>query len=239
MKINFNAELNKEQVDYFLREYKQFAAPALSLLVAVLLFLFVLLPQIFSFSSKKSTADSENKKLSQLKDAENIAASTDVVTLSSNLSLSSGVLPSDKDFQSILNAISQAASDSNVSIKSYQFSNFQPSTMLLNYPSLTFSIDVDGSAAQVIQFIDSLYKKAPISEVTEFTGDGGSSSLTVLFYYKPFLPATETTNISVRKMNQTESNILNVISDWGVFSGVETGILPESTESAETSGSPF
>jgi len=237
MKMNLNTEISREQVNYLIDEYRVYLAPSLALLGALALFIVVLIPQIFAFSSKKNTADSETQKLSQLQSAKNLAISEDVVELSSNLSLATEILPSTKDFQAAINDISTAAAESNVVIQSYQLQDTSVQTPLNSYPSLVFSVNIIANPSEAMGFIDNIYKKAPIAEVETVSGNDTSSSLLIAFYYKPFSPVNETTTEQIKKMNQAESTVLSQISSWDITTADVGNFI--SSESAQENGSPF
>lgn len=237
MKINLNKEISREQVNYYLDEYKSYLTPLLALIGAIALSVVFLIPQIFAFSTKKNVADSETEKLNQLQATKNLAVSEDAVQLSFNLSLATQILPSTKDFQAAINDISTAAAESNVAIQSYQFQETSVQTPLNSYPSLGFSVNLIANPSETMGFIESIYKKAPIAEVETVSGNNSSSSLLIAFYYKPFSPVNANTTEQIKKMDQKEANVLSQISSWDITTTDVSSFI--SSESAQENGSPF
>lgn len=239
MKINLNSEIDKETINALLDEYKPYYAPLGSLVIAIFLFFVFLLPQIFSFSQKRNVVTNETQKLTELTTAKNLAASEDVVQLSSNLTLATTVLPSTKDFESVINTLSTVATETGVSIQSYQFQNVAPATKskLSNFPSLVFSVTLSADPKQTMDFIKDLYQKAPVSEVQAITSTDTSSILTAAFFYKPFTPVNENNNIQIKQMSLAQSATLQTISGWNTRL-IEVS-NPVSSVSASENGSPF
>lgn len=238
MKFNLNSEVSKETLEEIYEQNKIFLAPAATIVVAILLFLFFLLPQFFSFSQKKDVSDVENQKLTQLKNLQTLASSADLTELSSNFSLSSLVLPPTKDFEGVLNTLSTVANDTNVTIESYQLEQAGDTGSLASFPSIEFQVTLIAAPEQTMQFVDELSKKAPISEVQMISGTDTSSSLTIDFFYKPFSPISENSDPNARKMNSRESDTENTISNWNLTSTEIINNQP-SSQSAQESGSPF
>jgi hypothetical protein len=223
-----------------LDEYRAYLAPAVAILVSILLFLFFLLPQFFSLSEKRNNANSESKKLNELVEAKNIATSADQTQLAANISLVNSVLPSSKNFESIINALSTAAAESGTVIQDYQFQDNTAlaGTKLKSFPSLSFTVNIFANPSQTMDFISKLYEKAPVSEVEQISQSESFSNLTISFFYRPFSPITDTSSIQISKMNSVQSNTLNTISQWNV-SVFELGSFQNSTGSAEEDSSPF
>lgn len=238
MKINLNSELSKASLEEVYAQYRIFLVPVVVIAISILLFLVFLLPQFFSFSQKKTVIDSENQKLMQLKDLQNLASSTDLTELSSNFSLSSFVLPPIKDFQGVLNALSTVANDNNITIQGYQLVQSEAVGNLASFPSLEFQVILSATAKQTMQFVDELSKKAPVSEVQVISGTDTSSSLTIDFFYKPLPVISENSVSNARKMNSSELDAENTISNWNLTSTEIINAQP-SSQSAQESGSPF
>ena len=239
MKINLNSELSRTSLEEAYSQYKIFLAPAVAILASILLFVVFLLPQFFSFSQKKTVVDAENQKLTQLENLQKLASSTDLTELSSNFSLSSLVLPPTKDFQGILNTLSTVANDTNVTIQGYQLVQSETVGSLASFPSLEFQVTLFATPKQTMQFVDELSKKAPVSEVRIISGSDVSSSLTIDFFYKPLSPISEGSVSNARKMNSTESDAENTISNWNLTSTEIINTEPSSSQSAQENGSPF
>lgn len=238
MKINMNAQLNKGTFKNFYYDHKEYLVPIVSITISAFLLLFFILPQISSFSEKNKEKNTEVAKLDELKKTTSIASTADLKKLDSDLALASGALPAGKDFEKILGALSSAASNTNVAIVDYQF---QDSGSLVGsvqkFPALSFKINLLATPAQAIDFTNKLYESLPLSETSTFSYSKDVSSLTILFYYKPFAPVGSEEKVTIERMNDAQSQTLDTISGWASKSIGVNDILP-SSESAKTS-SPF
>ncbi len=237
MKMNLNQELNKDTVNVLFSEYKSYLVPALSIVASVLIFIFLLLPQIFSISEKRKLANNETQKLDELKTAKDMAASADIAQITSQLSTAGSVLPSNKDFESIINTLSTVAAESGVTIQSYQFQDSAADSQASKYLSLDFTVDLFANPSQAMDFVNKLSEKAPLSQAQSISGTDTASSLLISFYYEPFSPVTDATNIQIRKMNPSETQALSTISQWNITTFEPSGTV--ATESAGGSQTPF
>ena len=234
-------ELNKENLTNIYYENKEYALPLVILLVAVLLFIIFIIPQILSFPTKKNERDTEIAKLDKIKHAKAILETANVVKLDSDVEISSGTLPSEKNFEIVLGAITSAASLSNSQIGKYQFSEGGGNTTTsAGIPGLTFEIEIIGDSQQGINFADQIYKTYPISEINAIDYSDGVSKITITFYYKPFVTVEAEGGALVRDKTQAESQAFEEISKWSTNNIDSEFDFPENaTQSAEGSTSPF
>lgn len=239
MKINLSTEINKETFKSVYYEHKEYLVPAISITVSAILLLVFLIPQVTSLSAKYKEKNTEMTKLTELKQTTNLASTADLNKLDSDLSIASRALPASKDFETILNGLSTAATNSNVAIIGYQFQDVGFSVgSVQKFPALLFQIDVRAKPSEVIDFINKLYSSFPLSEVSSITDSKENASISVVFYYKPFAPVGSEEKTTIRKMNNLESQALDTISNWEILPpGIENILLPASP-SAEI-GSPF
>lgn len=219
MKLALNQELNKENLKGIYIEQKALLVPVLSILISIFLFLFFLLPQLTAFPAKKTEIDSEEKKLDTIKKATEFARVSNPLVVDEDLKIAGQVLPVEKDFEGILNAISAASNASGVVVGQYQFtlnSAARNVGVLSGIPFLIFTVSVDGDPQQVLDFANELYKTAPVSEITEINYSNNAAAFTILFYYKPITPAGFEDGSLVRKMTPVEESTINDIKEWSL-----------------------
>lgn len=212
-----NQELSKENLKGIYIEQKALLVPVLSIIISIILFLFFLLPQLTAFPAKKTEVDSEEKKLNTIKKATEYARVSNPLIVEEDLKIAGQVLPLEKDFEGVLNAISAAANTSGVVVGQYEFtlnSSARAVGLLGGIPSLTFTVSVDGDPQQILDFANELYKTAPISEITEINYSNNGAAFTILFYYKPLTPAGFEDGSLVRKMTQVEEETITDIKNW-------------------------
>ncbi|MEK9176419.1 MAG: hypothetical protein AAB520_03180 [Patescibacteria group bacterium] len=239
MKIGMNSELSKETFIGLYYQYKEFIVPIAAIVISVLLIFIILIPQISSFSVKKAQRDQEMVKLNELNKVASLVVNANQDILASNLSLATGALPTDKDFESILNTMSAVANSSNVSISSYQFSGDDPGLgKIKKIPTLNFDLNITASPEQGIIFMDNLYKAFPLSEIISINSSSNSTRISLSFYYKPFQPVGPSDEISLREMNNVESAALKTISEWNNFTSPDIEQTLPASPSAESNG-PF
>jgi len=232
MKIQMN--LSREAINEEIEGKKEFAIPLIVILSSVLLFIIFILPTLLSFSTKKGERDIEVAKLNQIRAAKEVLATANPETLDSELELASLALPAEKNFEIVLNAISTAASQSISQIDSYQFTDNRVNDLNAenSIPSVAFTIDVIGDESQAAQFIAELYKTYPISDVKGVSYNEGVSTISVVFYYKPFTAVQAADAALAREKSSEESKAMNEISKWS-----ETNFIPSFIDQSEASNS--
>lgn len=127
------------------------------------------------------------------------------------LQLVTKALPTNKDFIGILGAISNASIDAGVSLNNYSFevgdlTTYNQATLL----TLPVNITITGNFSDLIRFTNSIKKQLPLSVITGISYDGNSiSSITIVFYYKPFPPAISfQPSQPLQTLNPTETTML-------------------------------
>lgn len=239
--MKINTQLNKEAIANLYFENKEYALPLFAIIVSVLLFFVFIVPQATSFPSRKNEIDIETAKLNKIKESEKVLSSIDENLIDSQLKIVSKALPSNKAFQEVLNSISTAATLSNTQIENYQFQEDENALVDANkFPSLTFEVDVTGDVRQAIELINQLHKTYPISEVTNIINSGGVSTITILFYYKPFPSISFEDRGQIRNMSAKEKSTIDEISKWNdVDIQTTSEFIIDASASAELRSSPF
>jgi len=186
--------------------------------VTIVLFLFAILPRITDLFRLNNDRKIELNKLSILKNNLNLLSSLDDASLNSQLLLVSSVLPSGKDFEGILDAISLSTAKSGASLGDYEFQvgdlSERLSVKTTGFPSLTLVVSIRGTPSQVVTFVGNLSKTAPISEVTSIKQGANNSSVNIVFYYKSLPPIQFNDSQSVSPMSEKGKEIVSVLSSW-------------------------
>lgn len=208
--------LNKENIQEMIEENKDLLVPLCILFIAVVLFVVFILPGILSFPSKKGDRDTEVARLNQIKEAKRVLENVNDEQLTEEVEIVTRTLPSDKNFEIILSAISQAAVDSGSQIANYIFSDSgNPNTSEQNtYSGLTFDIGILGGIEQAASFVDKLYESYPVSEVKEISYTNGVSKIIISFYFKPFTSVNAQDAALARGKTAEELNTFQEISEW-------------------------
>ncbi len=241
-----NPELNKDTLLSLYYENKEMVLPVFAIVVSILLFIIFIIPQLLSFPSRKSAVDAENAVLDKIKESEKVLSAANIDLVNSQIELVGKTLPEKKTIEEALGAIFTAASLSNSQIESYQFIDSGteavpgPKEFENKYQSLDFLVNIFGDINQTVNFIDQLYKSFPISSVKDIDISEGIASMTVSFYYSPFVTGSLEDRTKVRSMSEKEREAIEEIQSWNETLGGDIfNPTPESTSSGESNSSPF
>lgn len=231
--MDFNTEFSKENLLELYSSNKDLVVPILSIVISASLFLFVIFPQLISFSAKKSEADLENIKLSKMQETYDMLSKLDENVVDSNIKTAQKALPDKKDFESILTAISTAAGNSSTQIIDYTYQ--ASSNNSDKYPTILFKIQIIGGAREAVRFTDELYRTYPLADVTSIVSSDSIDKLDVSFYYKAFPYVTVDDRTMVGKMSKKQEDALKTISGW---TNTES-VIEIPTEASASSSTPF
>lgn len=217
--------------------YKSFLLPAGIILACIILFFLVISPQIQNVLAQREQQQIEQAKLAALKNNYSLLSSMDQTELDSDFNLSTGVLPSVKDFAGIINSISTNSQAAGVSIGDFQFSvgNITKSSEgALSFPSIQINLNINGDISSIINFIERLHKSAPMSEVTSIQASNTSAVLAVRFYYKAFPQAVISDDTTIIPFTAKEKQLLSSLALWQLNTST-TSLLPISPNQASES----
>ena len=236
MKENTNLDINTIKLIY--KKYKEHLIYLLVIFVVTILFLFFVLPRIEDLGKLNNSRKIEENKLSILKNNLNLLSSLDDTSLSSQLLLVSSALPSEKDFEGVLNAISLSTAKSGASLGDYAFqvgdlSNSSVETT--GFPLLTLTVSIRGTLSQVAKFVGYLSKSTPLSQTTSIIQNSSSATVAINFYYKALPPAQFNDTQAVASISEKGKQIIETLSSWGTSS--LSG--PEAPISSTSSANPF
>ena len=227
MKENTSIDINTLRILY--KKYKEHLIYLLVIFVIAILFLFSVLPRIEDLGKLNNSRKIEANKLSILKNNLNLLSSLDDPSLSSQLLVVSSAMPSEKDFEGVLNAISSSTAKSGVSLADYEFqvgdlSN--SSVEATGFPLLTLTVSIRGTLSQVAKFVGYLSKSIPLSQTTSIIQNSSSATVAINFYYKASTPAQFNDSKTIAPISEKGKQIIETLSSWGTsnLSGSETPI---------------
>jgi hypothetical protein len=251
-----NLDLNTVAILY--RHYKDYAIPVVVILLSVLILFFIVNPQINQYLSSQDQLKTQTQKLQVLKNNYSFLTNMDDARSDADISSLSKVLPLQKDFVSSMNAISYAASKTGVAVGNFQVNvgdlakDDNPTGItVITYPFMQIQIDLGGNADAIFQFINVLYKTAPIAEISKIKFDQGTATLVINFYYKQYSLKNVSGQSPIVPFSAQKENIIKEVSAWNNdTSQIDIpSFLPinESSSSsviiaspaASTNGSPF
>lgn len=226
------------------KHYKEFLLPIGVILASFLVIIYVVFPQIQQYFNSQNLVKVEQQKLDRLKNNYTLLTSLDDVTIAADLKTLSSVLPAQKDFAGIIDAISYVSAKTGVAVGNFEFSLGNLSASNFGgtaYPSTKIDISLKGNAKNIAQFAHEIAKTMPIAEVTTINITGNSGSLTILFYYKPFPAQNVSDETQVIPLSAKQAALIKEISSWNSIGQIGLPTLPAipATSSAQASGSPF
>ena len=196
-------------------KYKAYLIPLGVITLCVVVFFGVVMPQFQSYLDNQDTVATDRQTIETLNQNIQTLAVLQEDTLTKDLVIVNAALPSEKDYSGIFNAISEAASLSNVSLGDYSFQVgdiFSKKTTAAASGQLpidvTLSISGDLPAAQ--KFIDALSKEFPLSEVISLSTRGnGGSEIKATFFYNPLPNVPFNATAAIPKLSVQQQTLLD------------------------------
>lgn len=197
-------------------KYKEIIAPISIIIVALVLFISITIPQINSLLTAGERNKSDLDRLTILKNNLNLLSATEDKTLDSYSQLINTALPNHKDFEGVLNAVSVASKKAGVTLGNYEFKVGDLSKIDEEggFPNLKLNLTVSGSIINVNSFMKELEKTLPISEITEINISNNFSNITAVFYYKASQLFTYNDNSPIPPISNQDSTIINKLSSF-------------------------
>jgi len=246
--INTSRKINVdfENLVLLYQHYKEFLLPVGVILASILVIIYVVFPQIQQYFNSQSLIKIEQQKLNALNNDYTLLTSLDDATIASDLSTLSLTLPAQKDFAGIIDAISYVSAKTGVAVGNFEFSLGNLSSSNFGgtaYPSTQINISLRGNPESIANFAHEIVKTMPIAEVTAINITGGTGSLTVLFYYKPFPAQDISDQTQIVPLSSSQLSLIKEVSAWNSVGQTGLSALPvtpaTSSAGVSNSGSPF
>lgn len=253
--MNFNQEVSLDFLSKGIDQgtlrilYYQYKAQIISaaiILICVLLFLFLIAPQIQNVLSIRSQEEEHRQKIAILKDNIAFLKRLDDATLSSQTQLVSKALPPEKDFITILSTLSRVADSANVSLGDFSVTigDIAPNASQTTggKPSVEISLTIRGGKIAIEHFLSSLAQQMPVSEVINMSGGSRDTSLLIDFYYRPLPSITFRDDAHIAEQSKADRQLLETLKTWGgaqVQSLFDTTLKSTGTASGKIGSGPF
>lgn len=181
-------DLELKTLKFIYSRNKQYIASLSVLFICILLFLQFIVPQFQMIFTAKEQAKEDLLQLSALKENLRILSSIDESSLDSQMNILNRALPSDKDFDGILNSINSSArnASANLGTFSFQVGSLSESAGIDRFPSIKVSVPVNSAVSAVNKFLEEISRSLPLSEVSLVKIGDKSSNVDLSFYYRPF-----------------------------------------------------
>lgn len=200
-------------IHLFYYRYKSFIIPTVVILVCFLLFIAIIPSQVENVFIAKQTSENMQQKITLLSQNYSFLSGLSDSAVDADFVISSLALPPEKDFQAVLQEISDTGTKTGVTIDDYglEIGDFGKN---IGSPTLTVNLSIHGSSTQnVVSFISSIQKAFPLAEVTTSTLSGGDAGISVIFYFKEF-PLIKDSNIVLKKMTKNQEDVLKTLASW-------------------------
>lgn len=210
--------LDSEALRTIYKQYKEYLLPVGTVVVSLILFFYLIIPQIANFTNLQKQMKKENEKLLILKNNLNYLSNLDSVSLDSDFKIASTVLPKEKDFVGVLSAVTEAAGKASVSLGDYEFKvgdlSSDTKTSVKGLPFFEIDLNIVGNSSDLINFMKELQKTSPISEVIGGGTSGVNSFLTVRFYYAPLSAVSLKNDTVIKPISANEELMLKNLLSW-------------------------
>ena len=187
------------------------------IIVCILLSVFVIYPQIQNFLNINAQVSQLKSQISTLQNNINNINNLNDNDLQSNFDLMNEAVPVDKDFAGAIEAISSAATDTNVILEDYtvvvgSYSSKAQSRTSNN--SLTLNISINGSLSGIVNYLTKIKQSLPLMEVQNITVVKNQATMEISVYYVPYRQSSVDLTSTNLSLSPVEQSTLNQLSDW-------------------------
>ncbi len=233
--------MNKNNIDlatikFLYDKYKTYVFSVIIIFVSLALFLKAIIPQIQNFFDIQNQVKIENEKLTVIKKNLSSLSNLNESLISYQLQVSSDALPSSKDFAGILNGVSISAGKAGVFLGDFDFQVGDISKVTAGdnkFPSLQLVLSLNAGVSDTVRFITELYRTVPLAEVKNVQISGNHSSITTVFYYKPFPSLNVKDSDPVFLISDKDLSLIKNISDWNNPNNIKNN-LPQALEASKS-----
>ena len=198
-------------------QYREYLVSSIFLVLGLLLLLFLTIPSMRSLMAEKRQEKEYKTRIETMQNNLRFMELLDPRLLDSQVKLVSSVLPPDKDFVLILNAIAESKGNTGVSLGDFSFqvgSLATRSASVPGLPAIPVKLTGQGNIKNIESLLANLEQTVPISEVNTIQISGQSASFTVNFNYRlksqlPFNP-----NLPIQPLSKGEEAVLNKMRSW-------------------------
>lgn len=215
--LKFNFDKSTLRILYY--KNKDYVVPVMVIFASILLFLFVVVTQIQNFFSLQSEVSATKERIAVLRSNLAILAKLDDNSLSTQLELVSNALPTEKNFPGVLNAVTTASRNANVSLNDFSFEVGELSSSSARLSSsaplaLNLSLNIAGGVSGTQRLMHELAKTMPVSQVLDVNIQSNLATLVTNFYYKPFTPIRVDYATPVVSFSEKEKEALEMLSSF-------------------------
>ncbi|HSA84282.1 MAG TPA: hypothetical protein VLF20_05380 [Patescibacteria group bacterium] len=221
-----NDELGKSNIKLFFYRYKDSPYFQLFFIVFIIIacsniFFQLVLPQIEGWFSVTNEVVATRQRIDTINQNIRFFTTLEKQTVEDQFEIATTALPFEKDFDSIIAALTDASLQSGVSLEDYTFQVGEIASVSAQktqnqniLPFVEVTVLVSGDVHGVNLFIREMNRKVPLAEVTEINGDAFSTAITVKFYQKHFPAIVFTDDKPMSNISEQDAELLTEFAGW-------------------------
>lgn len=219
MDKKINADI--KSLKFIFSKNKFYILPVVVILVSIMLFFQFVIPQFNALLEARKEALAAAAKLETLKANLDVLNNINEEVLDSQLKVLKLALPLDKDFIGILSSVYLTSQLTGVSLGSFSFKvgDLAQSEIGNNFPVVKLSLPVNSSITAINNFVETINKTVPLSEVSLIKVGNASSTINLSFYYKPLSVSNYSQDVRISPISQKG---LTLVGQLGQFKNISS-----------------
>lgn len=242
MKRRFRFDQNAYKV--LLLHNQAYWVPIILILACIGVFYLLIIPQYNELQDMRKEEEATRAHIETLQKNVTLLQGLNDTVLDSQFQTVSHVLPSEKDFIGVLNAVSIASANANVSVDDFYFlvgSLIKPQVTGAKQ-SLQVVFSIRGNINDAKRFIAEMAKQVPLTEIVSSETQSDQTKITALFYYKPYVETTFDSTQLLAPLSQKDTQLISEFESWRsapVPSPIQPSVTGGPFPSPSVSPSPF
>lgn len=212
-----NQSFDQSTIRILYEKNKMYVFPGVVVCIAIALVFFAVIPQVQNYFFLKDEIKNAESRIAAIKDNITVLSGINAADLDSKLQTATSALPAEKDFAGILQVIGEAAAVSNVKLGDFSFAVGSLSlddTKVTNVLPIEITVIITGNLLQTKDFLAELTSRFPLSEVSTLQVSGLSSTVKIIFYYKPLPKFALGDTQKLRPITKEELDVLEKLTKF-------------------------
>ena len=205
----------------------------------VVLFFQLVVPQVESWFSIRDEAERANMRIDAINNNIAFLQKIDKPQLEDRVDVATSALPIEKNFGTIVTALSDSAINAGVTMDDYTFqvgkvASVEGQLDVFGQKELSLvkvSVMLSGNFQGITLFLKEIQNKLPLAEVTEVDGDSLSTKVTVQFYQKKFPKIVFKDDVAITDFSKAQIALLDELVGWQPFVPEDQQVGTQSGES--------
>lgn len=216
----------EKQIKLYLKRYRQDILPAVLIIAALILGNFIIVSQFSDIGRLKTEIDVQKDTNEGLRSSDDALSVLSDEELSSDYDLVLSALPLNKSIGSVFEALTSAASESNVVVGSLNVqvgTVYDQDTKVLEknnvegVPYLNIIVRVTGqNASDFTNFAQILYESVPVVEINTIEASDSGAKYDMNFYFKPMNTTGFKAQTLVVPLNTAQQALLSTLREWSL-----------------------